>query len=195
MSKMALLNPCMKFFWPKAFFWSNMKMTIRKNIYNMSQGLPNPRFMQEKVQKGDFLKKGSRELKKNSCFRFLWIPRRPGTLNKKQVFFWPSKNLYRQCVQILDLRKNVPTTKISVHKLFDLKKKSSPKVWFKKRKILQFEGKSLTFDNFVGWSWFFLIKKNISLQIFLFKGSKSLKIKSKSLDIWHFFRDYRWISI
>ena len=29
---------------------------------NMSQGLPNPGFMQEKVQKGDFLKKDSREL-------------------------------------------------------------------------------------------------------------------------------------
>ena len=31
----------------------------------MSQGLPNPGFMQEKVQKGDFLKKPSQELKKN----------------------------------------------------------------------------------------------------------------------------------
>jgi hypothetical protein len=39
-----------------------MKMAIRKNIHNMSQGLPNLGFMQEKVQKGDFLKKPSREL-------------------------------------------------------------------------------------------------------------------------------------
>jgi hypothetical protein len=31
-----------------------MKMAIRKFL-NMSQGLPNPGFMQEKVQKGDFL--------------------------------------------------------------------------------------------------------------------------------------------
>ena len=30
---------------------------------NMSQGPPNQGFMQEKVQKGDFLKKPSRELK------------------------------------------------------------------------------------------------------------------------------------
>ena len=44
------------FFWPKAFFWSIMKMAIRKFFCNMSQGLPNPRFMQEKVQKGDFLR-------------------------------------------------------------------------------------------------------------------------------------------
>ena len=43
-----------------------MKMAIRKNIHNLYQGLPNPGFMQEKVQKGDFLKKDSREL--NFCF-------------------------------------------------------------------------------------------------------------------------------
>ena len=42
-----------------------------KNIHNLSKGPPNPGFIQEKVQKGDFLKKDSRELKKNSCFRFL----------------------------------------------------------------------------------------------------------------------------
>ena len=34
-----------------------MKMAKRKNIHEMSQGLPNPGFTQEKVQKGDFLKK------------------------------------------------------------------------------------------------------------------------------------------
>ena len=39
-----------------------MKMPIRKNIHNMPQGSLNPGFMQEKVQKGDFLKKPSREL-------------------------------------------------------------------------------------------------------------------------------------
>jgi hypothetical protein len=39
-----------------------MKMAIRKNIHNFSQGLPNPGFMQKKVQKEDFLKKDSREL-------------------------------------------------------------------------------------------------------------------------------------
>ena len=41
-----------------------MKMPIRKNIHNMFQGPPNPGFMQEKVQKGDFLKNPSWELKK-----------------------------------------------------------------------------------------------------------------------------------
>ena len=47
-----------KKFWPKAFFWSIMKIAIRKNIHNLSLGLPNSGFMQEKVQKGDFLNKG-----------------------------------------------------------------------------------------------------------------------------------------
>ena len=53
----------------------------------MSQGPPNPGFMQEKVQKGDFLKKDSRESKFFSCFRFLWISQRPGRLNWERVFF------------------------------------------------------------------------------------------------------------
>ena len=39
-----------------------MKMAIRKFFHNLSQGPPNPGFMQEKVQKGDFLKKDSRGL-------------------------------------------------------------------------------------------------------------------------------------
>ena len=70
-----------KNFWPKAFFWSIMKMAIRNFFRIMSQGLPNPGFMQEKLQKGDFLKKPSWELKFFCWFRFLWISRRPGTLN------------------------------------------------------------------------------------------------------------------
>ena len=37
-------------------------MAIRKNIHNMPQGLPNPGFMQGKVQKGDFLKKPPQKL-------------------------------------------------------------------------------------------------------------------------------------
>ena len=37
-------------------------MGRRKNIHNFSQGPPNPGFIQEKVQKGDFLKKDLREL-------------------------------------------------------------------------------------------------------------------------------------
>ena len=41
-----------------------MKMAIIKNIHNLSEGLPNPGFILEKVQKGDFLKKDSREFKK-----------------------------------------------------------------------------------------------------------------------------------
>ena len=69
------------FFWPKVFFWSIMKMAIRKFFCIMTQGPPNPGFMQGKVQKGDFLKKPSRKLKFFFSFRFEWIPQRPGTLN------------------------------------------------------------------------------------------------------------------
>ena len=58
------LHEIWKSFWPKSFSSSIMKMAIRKNIHKMSQGPPNPGFMQAKVQKGDFLKKLSLELKK-----------------------------------------------------------------------------------------------------------------------------------
>ena len=36
-------------------------------------------------------------MKNYFCFRFLWISRRPGTLYWERVFFWLSKNLYKQC--------------------------------------------------------------------------------------------------
>ena len=93
------------FFLPKTFFWSIMKMAIRKFFHNLSQGPPNPGFMQEKVQKGDFLKKDSRELKFFSCFRFLWISRRPGTLNWERVVFLLSKIIYRKCGLTLTSKK------------------------------------------------------------------------------------------
>ena len=86
------------FFWPKLFFWSIMKMATIKNIHNLSQGPPNAGFMQEKVQKGDLLKKPSWELKCFCCSRFLWISRRPGTLNWKRLVFFLSKILYKKCV-------------------------------------------------------------------------------------------------
>ena len=86
-----------KFFLPKVFFWSIMKMAIRIFFRIMPQGPPNPGFMQEKVQKGDFLKKPSWKLKKNFCFRYEWMPWRPGILNWKRLVFSPSKNLYNQC--------------------------------------------------------------------------------------------------
>jgi hypothetical protein len=35
-----------------------MKMPIRESIHNMSQGPPNPGFLQGKALKGGFLKKG-----------------------------------------------------------------------------------------------------------------------------------------
>ena len=86
-----------KIFWPKAFFWGIMKMGIRNNTHNLSQGPPNPGFMSEKVLKGDFLKKDSRELIFFSCFKLLWISRRSGTLDWVRLVFLPSKNQYKKC--------------------------------------------------------------------------------------------------
>ena len=61
---MALLNPCMKFdfFLAKSILLKQYENGNKKYIHNMSHGLPNPWFMQEKVLKGDFLKKPLREL-------------------------------------------------------------------------------------------------------------------------------------
>ena len=89
-----------KIFWPKSFFWSIRKMAIRKFFCNVSQGLPNPGFIQEKLQKGDFLKKDSRDLKFFCCFRFLWISWRPGMQNWKWVVFLLPKILYMKCEEL-----------------------------------------------------------------------------------------------
>ena len=61
---MALLNPCMKFeiFLAKSILLKHYENGNNIFFRNMSQGPPNPGFMQEKVQKGDFLKKDLREL-------------------------------------------------------------------------------------------------------------------------------------
>ena len=59
-----------------------MKMAIRKNIHNMSQGPPNQGFMQEKVQKGDFLKKNLVRIEK--LFLFL-VPMNPSNAWKGKL--------------------------------------------------------------------------------------------------------------
>jgi hypothetical protein len=74
---MALLNP----FLAKSILLKHYENGNNKKFHNMSQGPPNPGFMQEKVQKGHFLKKPSRELKNYFCFRFLSIPQTPGRVN------------------------------------------------------------------------------------------------------------------
>ena len=48
-----------------------MKMTLIKNIPNMSQGLPNPEFRSVRVENGDFLKKDSQDFKNSFQFGFL----------------------------------------------------------------------------------------------------------------------------
>ena len=56
-----------------------MNMPIRKKFHNMSQGPPNLEFMQEKVQKRDFLKKNPARMEK--IFLFENHMRTPGMVN------------------------------------------------------------------------------------------------------------------
>ena len=60
----------------------------------MSQGPPNPRFMQEKVQKGDFLKKALSRIEKLFLFQ---VPMNPWKGKLEAASFLPSKYLDRQC--------------------------------------------------------------------------------------------------
>ena len=59
------------FFLAKSIVLKKYENDNKKKFPLMSQGPPNPGFMQKKVQKGDFLKKPSRKLKNSFCFRFL----------------------------------------------------------------------------------------------------------------------------
>ena len=68
-------------FWLKDFFWSIMKMSFKKNIYNMSQGPPNPGFRSVRVQNWDFFKKDSQDFKNSFQYGFLWIPCKTGKHN------------------------------------------------------------------------------------------------------------------
>ena len=52
----------MKFFLTKSILLKHYENGNKIFFHNMPQGQPNPGFMQEKVQKGDFLKKPSGEL-------------------------------------------------------------------------------------------------------------------------------------
>ena len=56
-----------KIFLAKIILLKHYENGNKKNIHNLSQGPPNPGLMQEKVQKRDFLKKDSRELKFYFC--------------------------------------------------------------------------------------------------------------------------------
>ena len=77
-----------KFFWPKDFFWSIIKMAFTKDISNMSQGLPNPGFRSVKVENWDFLKKNSQDFKNSVLFGFQWIPSKTGKQNWKVLILW-----------------------------------------------------------------------------------------------------------
>ena len=63
-AKTALLNLCIRFkFLARSSLLKHYENgNKKKKIHNMFQVPPNPGFMQEEVQKGDFLQKLSREL-------------------------------------------------------------------------------------------------------------------------------------
>ena len=83
---------------PKAFIWSHLKMAVRKKYSKLVPGSAKSRIYAEKNRKRRFSKK-NRLARIDFFFVVVWIPGSPGILNQKRAFFWPSKNLYRQCAK------------------------------------------------------------------------------------------------
>jgi hypothetical protein len=89
-AKMALFNPCMKleiFFWPNVYIWSAKKLSFRNFIQNISQAPSKCLSKWIKVDKWDYLKNPSHELKNSFCLGFLWIPRQTGRQNWRGPIF------------------------------------------------------------------------------------------------------------
>ena len=163
------------FFWPKVFFWSIMNMPIRKNIHNMPQGPPNPGFMQEIVQKGDFLKKPSWELKFFCCFRFLWISQRPGPLNWEWLVFLLSKILYKQCAWLIAIQLN------DKGKSASLQSQTTDTQWRHKSKISEKLGRcgrqNMLRPYLKIWDWDWIFGRAV-------KAISSLGVRSSWMMLW-----------
>ena len=82
-AKIALLNPCMKFdfFFGQKYSFDALWKWRKKKYPKHVPGSPKSRIYAGKSTKRGFLKKPSQELKIFICFKFIWIPQRPGTLN------------------------------------------------------------------------------------------------------------------
>ena len=78
----------------------------KKKYSQLVPGSTKCRTCAGKSTKRGFSKKGLARIKFFSCFRFLWISRRPGTLNWERVVFLPSKTLYRKCGSVSSPRTN-----------------------------------------------------------------------------------------
>ena len=76
-----------KIFGPNAFIWSAKKVPFRDFIQNMSQALSKCLSKWIKVDKWDYLKNPSHELKNYFCLGFLWIPRKTGRQNWRGPIF------------------------------------------------------------------------------------------------------------
>ena len=94
-AEMALFNPCMEF----EFFWGQMSSFdaigrfFPKNVPSFVQVL----FQVDELDKLDYLKNPSLDLKNSFCFEFLWIPSNAGRQNLKVPFFLGFNLMKWQC--------------------------------------------------------------------------------------------------
>ena len=89
-AKWHLLSPAWNFIFLDqihTFIWSAKKMTFREFIQNMSKTLSKCLSKWIKVDKWDYLKNPSQELKSSFCLGFLWIPKKTGRQNWRGPIF------------------------------------------------------------------------------------------------------------
>ena len=86
-----------KFFLAKSILLKHYENGNKKKNSQLVPGSAKSRIYSGKSTKRGFSKKGLARIIFFSCFRFLWISWRPGTLNWERVVFLPSKTLYRKC--------------------------------------------------------------------------------------------------
>ena len=101
-AKWHLLSPAWNFIFLDqihTFIWSAKKMTFREFIQNMSKTLSKCLSKWIKVDKWDYLKNPSQELKSSFCLGFLWIPKKTGRQNWRGPIFLRFNLVKLQCEQ------------------------------------------------------------------------------------------------
>ena len=89
-----------KIFLAKSILYRHYENGNKKKFSQLVPGSAKFRIYSGKSTKREFSKKGLARIIFFSCFRFLWISRRPRTLNWERVVFLPSKNTYRKCANV-----------------------------------------------------------------------------------------------
>ena len=87
----------LKFFGPNAFIWSTMKVPFCDFIQNLSQAPSKCLSKWIKVDKWDYFKNPSQELKISFCLGFLWIPKKTGRQNWRGPIFLRFNLVKKQC--------------------------------------------------------------------------------------------------